>query len=142
MNHEVKSYYYVDSFFQSTRTDQNSSYKFYKSLWFQIESFGLANSTKNGFPRFPRNIPYRERLKGPYCVFVFRCYWCLKVFPSVAYNLISSTVGLLLLLSAVVVLAFCCFFHCRFRLSSEFDSLVVNIFKGNNKWFHFNCFVE
>ena len=53
-------------FFQSLRTDQNSSWKFYKILWSQIESFGLANWTKKVFPR---NIPYRERLKSPLSVF-------------------------------------------------------------------------
>ena len=31
------------SFFQSTRTDQSSSQKFYEILWYQIETFALAN---------------------------------------------------------------------------------------------------
>ena len=39
--------------------------KFYEILWSQIESFGLANWTKKVFSLFPRNIQYRERLKGP-----------------------------------------------------------------------------
>ena len=45
----MKRDYYSDSFFQSTRTDQNSSSKFYQILWCQIAPFGLANWTKKGF---------------------------------------------------------------------------------------------
>ena len=42
--HEVKRDYCSDSFFfQSTRTEQNSSAKFYEMLWCQIEPFGLTN---------------------------------------------------------------------------------------------------
>ena len=64
----------IVTFFQSTRTDQNSSWKFCKILWSQIESFGLANWTKKVFSVFPRNIPYRERLKGPSFSF-FSALW-------------------------------------------------------------------
>ena len=52
-------------FFESTRSDQNISLKFYEISWFQIESFGLSNSTKKVFPLFPRNKQYRKRIKGP-----------------------------------------------------------------------------
>ena len=51
-------------FFLSTRTDQNSSWKFYK-IWCQIAPFGLTNWTKMVLPVFPRNIPYRARPKSP-----------------------------------------------------------------------------
>ena len=71
--HEVKSDYYSDSFFQSTRSDQKDLQKFYKILWSQITSFGLANWTKKGFPLFPRNIPYREILKSPPFSFIRHC---------------------------------------------------------------------
>ena len=49
-------------FFQSTRTDQNSSTKVLQNI---IALFGLANWTKKVFPVFPRNIPYPARPKGP-----------------------------------------------------------------------------
>ena len=67
----MKREYYSDFCFQSTQTDQNSSSKFDKLLWSQIESFGLANRTKKVFPLFPRNKPLRERLKGPPFQFFF-----------------------------------------------------------------------
>ena len=45
--------------------------KFYKDLWSQIASFGLAIWTIKVFPLFTRNIPFRERLKRspPYSFF-------------------------------------------------------------------------
>ena len=55
----------IGTFFQSTRTDQNSSWEFYKISWCQIEPFGLGNWTKKVFPFFQRNIQYRARPKGP-----------------------------------------------------------------------------
>ena len=57
----MKRNYYSDPF-QSTRNDQNSS-KFYETLRFQIEAFGLENRTREIF--FFRVTQYRARLKGP-----------------------------------------------------------------------------
>ena len=59
----------IVTFFQSTRTDQKSSWKFYKILFHQIAPFSLANWTKKVFPVFPRNIPYWARPKGPPLIF-------------------------------------------------------------------------
>ena len=48
--------------------------QFYGILMSQIESFGLANWIKKVFSLFlPRNIQYRERLKGPLPVFFRHC---------------------------------------------------------------------
>ena len=52
------------TFFQSTRTDQNSSTKFYEILKCQNGPLGPGNWTKKVFPVFPRNIQNRERLKS------------------------------------------------------------------------------
>ena len=45
-------------------------------LWFQIASFGLANWTKKVFPLVPRNIQYRQRLKGLPFQFFWHCETC------------------------------------------------------------------
>ena len=42
-------------------------------LWSFIESSGLPNLTKKDFPLFPRNIQYREKLKG--LPFSFLALW-------------------------------------------------------------------
>ena len=55
----------VTLFFLSTRTDQNSSWKFYEIVLHQIAPFDLANWTKKVFPVFPRKISYMARPKGP-----------------------------------------------------------------------------
>ena len=64
--------------------------KFYKILWSQVASFGLANWTKKVFPLFPRNIPYRERLKSPLSVFFgivrfFRKFFFHQIFFTVQF---------------------------------------------------------
>ena len=69
-------------FFQSTRTDQNSSKKFFKILLHQIAPFGLANRTKKVFPVFPRNIPYPARPKVPPFNFFRHCEtFFSEIFP-------------------------------------------------------------
>ena len=90
-------------FFQSTRTDQNSSWKFYKILLHQIALFGLANWTKKVFPLFPRNIPYRARphfnffrhcetfFESPFNFFgTFQCFLALWDFFSKFFFLFSA----------------------------------------------------
>ena len=58
-------------FFQSTRTDQNSSLKFYEILWSQIESFGLANWTKKFcFSSFFAQHTMPGETKGPFFGFM------------------------------------------------------------------------
>ena len=59
-------------FFQSTQTDQNSSWKFYEILWSQIESFGLANWTKKVFRAFDT-------------LFVGLIHWVFETFMSFCY---------------------------------------------------------
>ena len=111
-----------------TRTDQNSSWKFYKILWPQIESFGLANWTKKVFPLFPRNISYRERLKDPsfqffpalwdffwkvFSPFLYFCYfWTLDMAPTYAVpGLLHFTLICCLLMFSESVLLVICVVH-------------------------------
>ena len=50
--------------------------KFYELLWCQTETFGLTSWTKTVFYVFPRNIQYKERLKGP----PFQIFLALRLF--------------------------------------------------------------
>ena len=63
----------IGTFFQSTRTDQNSSWEFYKISWCQIEPFGLGNWTKKVFPFFSATYNTGRDQKVPPFSFFRHC---------------------------------------------------------------------
>ena len=74
----------IVTLFLSTRTDQNSSWKFYKVLFHQIALFGLTNWTKKVFPVF--RVTYhtgREQRVPPFIFFgTARLFFWKKISPN------------------------------------------------------------
>ena len=61
----MKRDYFSDSFFQSTRTDQNSSTKVLPNIMVSTWTIWPSELNRKGFSCFPQNKQYWARLTGP-----------------------------------------------------------------------------
>ena len=70
-------------FFQSTRTDQNSSTKVLQNIIAPNCTIWSSELNQKGFSCFPRNIPYPARPKGPpsYFFSALQDFFPEKIFP-------------------------------------------------------------
>ena len=120
------------TFFQSTRTDQNSSTKFYEILWCQIGPFGLRNWTVK-VALFQQNIHYRARLKGPSFQFLRHCETFFQtVFSRSLFFRSFATKWMLKNPQSVPLLQLLALWDCSKRDLLFFKSAAINsMFFGN-----------